>query len=67
METMEKLHNSIDFNNLTYHNMGPIANVNFDYFIDATTFLDKIKSTRINLADVERIQMEFESKLSNIR
>ena len=55
MEAIEKLHNSISFNNLTYHYMGPIANLSFDDFIDETTLFDKTKSKRVKLADVEKI------------
>ena len=55
METIGKLHNSINFNNVTYHYMGPIANVSFDDFIDETTLFDMTKSKRVKLADVEKI------------
>ena len=55
MEAIEKLHNSIKFNNLTYHYMGSIANLSFDDFIDETTLFDKTKSKRVKLADVEKI------------
>ena len=37
MKTKEKLHNSIDFNTLTYHDKGPTASVDFNDFIDVTT------------------------------
>ena len=48
METIEKLHNSVYFNNLKCPCKGPTANVNFDGFIDAATLYDVIKSKRIN-------------------
>ena len=51
---------------MLYHYKGPTANVDFNGFIDATT-LDEIKSNRIKLADEEKSQMEFKSKLSDIR
>ena len=51
---------------MLYHYKGPTANVNFNDFVDATT-LDEIKSNRIKLADEEKSQMEFKSKLSDIR
>ena len=66
METMGKLHNSIYFKKLLYHYKGPTANVDFNGFTDATT-LDEIKSNRIKLVDEEKSQMEFKSKLSDIR
>ena len=37
MNTIENLHNSIDFNNLSYHDKGPAANVSFNNFIDGAT------------------------------
>ena len=37
MEKIEKLHNSISCNNLTYHYKGPTTNLNFNKFIDAAT------------------------------
>ena len=37
MNTIENLHNSIDFNNLSYHDKGPTANVSFNNFIDGAT------------------------------
>ena len=51
---------------MLYHYKGLTANVNFNDFVDATT-LDEIKSNRIKLADEEKSQMEFKSKLSDIR
>ena len=66
METMEKLHNSIDFKKLIYHCKGPTASANFNDFIDATA-LDEIESNGIKLADEEKNQMVFKSKLSDIR
>ena len=51
---------------MLYYYKGTTANVDFNGFIDATT-LDEIKSNRIKLADEEKSQMEFKSKLSDIR
>ena len=67
METIEKLHNNTDFNNLTYHYKGPTANVDFNNFIDVATLFDEIKSKRRKLVDGEKNQMDFESKLSSTR
>ena len=56
IESIEKLDNSIDFDNLTYHYKCPTANVDFNKFIDAATLFNKIKSKRIKLADAEKNQ-----------
>ena len=49
-----------------YHYKGPTANVDFIDFIDAATIFDEIKSNKIKLADAEKNQIKFKSKLSNI-
>ena len=61
MITIETLHNSIEFKDLTYHKKGPTANVNLNNFIDKATLYDEIK-----LAESEKYQMDFKSELSDI-
>ena len=56
MERIEKLRNSIDFNNLTYHYKDPNANVDFSNFIAAATLFDKIESNKIKFHDTEKIK-----------
>lgn len=41
-EATQKLHNSIDFNNLKYNNKIPTANADFKKYIDAGTLFDEI-------------------------
>ena len=65
MDTMEKLHNSTDYKNLAYYQKGPTVNVDFNNFIEAVNSFDEIKSSRMKLADADRNQMEFKSKLSH--
>ena len=60
---LEKLHNSINFENLICHFMGFTKNTDFNDFIDAETTFDDIKSQQIRFEDVEKNQMEFKSKL----
>ena len=54
MNTIENLRDSIDFNNLSYHDKGPTANVIFNNFIDRVTLFDEIKSSRIKLDDKKK-------------
>ena len=54
---IEKLHNSVNFQNLIYHFICD--------FIDAETLFDNIKSERIRFEDVEKNQREFESKFKS--
>ena len=67
MDTIEKLHNSTDFNNLTYHYKGPKAKVDLNNFIDVAILFDEIKSKRIKSANAKKIKWNFKSRLSNMR
>ena len=60
---LEKLHNSVNFENLIRRFMGFTKNTDFNDFIDAETTFDDIKSQQIRFEDVEKNQMEFKSKL----
>ena len=53
MNTLEKLHNSIDFQNSIYYYNGPTANVNLIDFVDTSIPSDKKKPNRTKLADEE--------------
>ena len=64
---IEKLHNSVNFQNLIYHFKGPTKDIDFNDFIDAETLFDDIRSTKIRFEDVGKNQMELESKLSSAR
>ena len=50
-EKIEKLHNSVNFQNLIYHFMGPTKDIYFNDFIDAETLFDDIKSKKIRFGD----------------
>ena len=67
METIQKSHNSIDFNNLTNHYKGPNVNTDFNKFIDTATLFDETKQNKTIFADADKNQMDFESKLGDIR
>ena len=56
MNTAEKLHNDIDFIDLTYHYYGRSNEVNFDNFSDAATLFVEIKSSKIKLDDEKKIK-----------
>ena len=40
MEKIDKMHNSIDFGNLTYRYQSPTANLDLNNFIDAASLFD---------------------------
>ena len=67
MKTIEKLQNSADFNNLIYHYKCPIANVDFNYFIDTATLFGETRPHETKLDEAEKNQMDFEWKLSDIK
>ena len=50
---------------LAYYQKGPTVNVDFNNFIEAVNSFDEIKSSRMKLADADKNQMEFKSKLSH--
>ena len=52
---------------MIYYFKSPTKDIEFNYFIDAETRLDAIKFKNIRFEDVEKNQMEFESKLSSVR
>ena len=64
---IEKLHNSVNFENLICYFKGPTKNIVFNDIIDAETLFDDIKSKKIRFEDAEINQMEFPLKLSSVR
>ena len=67
MKTIEKLQNSVDFNNLIFHYKCPIANLDFNDFVDTATLFGEIRSDEIKLDEAEKNKMDFEWKLSDIK
>ena len=65
METIEKLNNSFDFDNLMYHYKDTAAIEDFNDFVDTATLFGEIKSDEIKPDKEEK--MDFESKLSDIK
>ena len=64
---IEKLHESIDFENLTYYFKSSTEDIDFNDFIDAETLLDNIKLKNIRFEDAEKNHKEFKSKLSSAK
>ena len=57
---IEKLHTSVNFENLICHFIGPTKYIDFSDFIDAGTLFDDVKSKKITFEGVQKYQMEFE-------
>ena len=51
---LEKLHNSVNFQNFIYHFKGPTKGIGFNNFIDVEILCDDIKSKKIRFEDVEK-------------
>ena len=65
MEQIEELHQSFGFKNLIYHFKS--ENVGIHYFIYTKPFYNMLNSHILKLDDVEKNQMKFKSKTSNIK
>ena len=60
------MQNNINFEILTYRYKRLTVNVNFNNFIDAASLFSEIRSSRTKVADAEKDQIDFKSKLSDI-
>ena len=60
------MQNNINFEILTYRYKSLTVNVNFNNFIDAASPFSEIRSSRTKVADAEKDQIDFKSKLSDI-
>ena len=64
---MQKLHDSVDYNNLKFEYVGPTKDVNFYDYMDSKEFFNAIKNSQIKFREVKNKQNEFLNKLSNIK
>ena len=62
-EEIEKLHNCVNFENLVYHFKGSTKDIDINDFIDAEALFADIMFKRVRFEDVEKNQIEFNSKL----
>ena len=66
-ELMNKLYDSVDYNNLKFEYVGPTKDVSFYEYKDSKELFNAIKNNQIKFSDVKNKQNEFLSKLSNIK
>ena len=64
---MQKLHDSVDYNNLKFEYVGPTKDVNFYDYMDSKELFNAIKNSQIKFREVKNKQNEFLNKLSNIK
>ena len=64
---MQKLHDSVDYNNLKFEYVGPTKDVNFYEYMDSKELFNAIKNSQIKFREVKNKQNEFLNKLSNVK
>ena len=66
-ELMNKLYDSVDYNNLKFEYVGPTKDVSFYEYKDSKELFNAIKNNQIKFSEVKNKQNEFLNKLSNIK
>ena len=63
-EIMNKLYDSVDYNNLTFKYVGPTKDVSFYEYTNSKDFFNVITSSQIKYSDAQDKQNEFLNKLN---
>ena len=66
-ELMNKLYDSVDFNDLKFQYVGPTEDVSFYEYMDSKEFFNAIRNSQIGFSEAKNKQNEFLNKLSNIK
>ena len=66
-ELMNKLYDSVDYNNLKFEYVGPTKDVSFYEYMDSKELFNAIKNSRIKFSEVKNKQNEFLNKLNNVK
>ena len=64
---MNKLHDSVDYNNLKFEYMTKAKDVSFYEYRDSKELLNAIRDGKIGFSEAKNKQDEFLSKLTNIK
>ena len=64
---MSELHDSIDYNNLSFECVDPTKDIRFYEYMDSREFFNAIRNSQIKFSEVKNQQNEFLNKLSNIK
>ena len=64
---MNKLYDSVDYNNLISKYIGPTKDVSFYEHMDSRELFNAIKSSRIKFSDAQNKQKEFLNRQSDIK
>ena len=66
-ELMNKLYDSVDYNNLKFEYVGPTKDVSFYEYKDSKELFNAIKNSQIKFSEEKNKQNEFLNKLSNVK
>ena len=66
-ELMNKLYDSVDYNNLKFEYVGPTKDVSFYEYMDSKELFNAIKNSQIKFSEAKNKQNEFLNKLSKIK
>ena len=64
---MNKLYESVDYNNLKFEYVGHTKNVSFYEYMDSKELFNKLKNNKINYDDALKKQKLFLNKLNNLK
>ena len=64
---MNKLYDSVDYNNLKFEYVGPTEDVSFYEYINSKEFFNAIRNSQIGFREAKNKQNEFLNKLSDIK
>ena len=67
LDEITKLAKEVNHDDLIYRNKDKTPNGNFNTYDNALNLLDKIKNTKIKLADVKKDQIKFKLNLNEIK
>ena len=66
-ELMNKLYDSVDYNNLKFEYVGPTEDVSFYEYMDSKEFFNAIRDNKIGFSEAKNKQNDFLNKLTNIK
>ena len=64
---MNKLYDSVDYNNLKFEYVGPTKDVSFYEYKDSKELFNAIKNSQIKFSDARNKQNEFLNKLNDVK
>ena len=66
-ELMNKLYDSVDYNNLKFEYVGPTEDVSFYEYMDSKELFNAIRDNKIGFSEAKNKQNDFLNKLTNIK